>query len=284
LRLLQALVAHRSNAHLIPLYKEPARTKIFVPATSKTIMNTFYIKTSSRGTAAEIESVVNMLPRYTKDLNEINHVLIFVRRLKEITFSENNDSITHGLLEIEKQGILNHFLIICLLDFLVVYKNSLSAIHLWDELHSLRQGYLLIHEALKTYNGHNKSLKELASKTSPEAESLFYSLSGEIKRFKEDFKYHSLIADLRNNTIAHIEKDTVNFFDKMSKFDTDVAFAALKAFPLILGRMLKLSDLIFKAYTKTIIKQISFDDLIRGENSVQVEKLLDLIEPDWRKQ
>lgn len=232
-----------------------------------------YIKLSSRGSIEEVASIVNLLPLYTDHLNKINSSLTFIRRLKTFGTKTGNEAIVKAMADIEKQGSFNEFLALCLLDLLVAYKNALSAIHIWDELYSLRQGYLLIHESLRTYNSHSNALKELASKASSSAEVEFISLTKELKKFRKD----SIISEIRNYTIGHIETDPVSFFSKMSKFNTDQAFVTLKAFLTILIGMLNLSDYIFINYTKNKIAKASFTYPILEKFSLEIDKLLEAL-------
>ncbi len=167
---------------------------------------------------------------YTAHLNEINSGLTFARALKAIGNREKIERIVKAMDEIEKQGVFNEFIWICLLDMTIIYRNALAAVHVWDELYNLRQGYLLIYEAIRTYHMHSRSIKGMAEKTSSKALSDFNILSQRLKNFKKDFGYGGVISECRNNTIGHIESDPGKFFTIMSKFDTDQAFAALKEF------------------------------------------------------
>lgn len=240
-------------------------------------MNYSYIKDFPRGDSKEQASIAGLLPICTDHLNTLNSSLFFICRLREIA-SEANSDIIEAISYIEAQGKFNAFLNLCLLDFVVIYKNALSAIHLWDDKYCLRQGYLLIYEAIKTYRSHSKSLKELANKTSASAEARFIDLTKEIKKFRKDYNYDRNIREIRNCTIGHIENDPIRFFERISKFDEEEAFAALKEFVSILVSMLNLSDYIFVNYTKKVIAESSFRLSGLHEYSIEIDKLLDTLE------
>lgn len=233
-----------------------------------------YIKDFPRGNSHQINSLLEFLPIHTDHLNTITLSLSFIRRLREIAAGAGSN-VLDSLSDVEKQGNLNAFLHLCILDFTIIYKNALSAIHLWDDVYSLRQGYLLIYEAIQTYNSHSKSLKDLANKTSNFAQVKFSELTEEIKKFRKDYDYDKVISEIRNNTIGHIESDPFNFFERISKFDEEKAFGALKEFAAILVKMLNLSDYIFINYTKKVSANSSL--LLAKENkyTVELNQLLD---------
>lgn len=235
-----------------------------------------YIRDFSRGNLNEITSLLEFLPICTDHLNTITLSLQFIKSLREIASDANSD-ILESLSDVEKQGKLNAFLNLCILDFTVIYKNALSAIYLWDDVYSLRQGYLLIYEAIKTYNSHSKSLKDLASKTSDFAKLKFFELSEEIKRFRKNYNYDKNILEIRNYTIGHIESDPFLFYERISKFDRGKAFAALKEFASLLVRMLNLSDYIFINYTKKVTANSSLLLAKTNRYSAKINQLLDLL-------
>lgn len=240
-------------------------------------MNNSYLKDFPRGDSHEQASIAGLLPICTDHLNTLYKSLSLIGRLKELAVEVNSD-IINAISDVETQGKFNAFLNLCFLDFIVVYKNALSAIHLWDDVYCLRQGYLLIYEAIKTYTEHSKSLKELAYKTSDAAQDRFINLTKKIKKFRKDYDYNKSILEIRNYTIGHIENDPVRLFERISKFDEDKAFMALKEFASILVSMLTLSDYIFVNYTKKIIAESSFRLSTLQEYSIEIDKLLDLLE------
>jgi hypothetical protein len=156
----------------------------------------------------------------------------------------------------------------------VIYKNALTATHLWEDVSTLRQGYLLIYEAIKTYHSHSKSIKELCSKTSEAAENKFSQLAVQIKNFKKDFQYDTEISEIRNYTIGHIENDPCKFFERISSLDDEKAFLALKYFGKVLYQMQKLSEYIYVHYTRKVISESSFGLAGMKDYAVEIEKLL----------
>ncbi len=152
----------------------------------------------------------------------------------------------------------------------------MSAVHFWEDAYALRQGYLLIYEAIKTYGMHSKSLKNLCSKAET-TQTKFSELTIRLKKFRKDFDYDNTISEIRNYTIGHIDSDPAGFFDRISKFDEDKAFAALKEFVAILVLMLNLSERIFVNHTKNIIKDSSFRLAGLDAYSVEIDKLLEAL-------
>ncbi len=242
----------------------------------KTRMNDqHYIKTFPRGDMKELESLEHLLPVCTDHLNTLHSSLSLIRRLKEIAAGAASD-ILEPISDIEAQGTFNAYLNLCFLDYIVIYKQTLSAIHLWEDVYALRQGYLLIYEAIKTYGVHSKSLKNLCSKEQV-TKVMFAELTLRLKRFKKDFDYDKRISDIRNYAIGHIDSDPSGFFDRISKFDEEKAFAALKEFVAILVSMLNLSENIFVNYTKKIIKDSSFRLAGLEGYAVEIDKLLEAL-------
>ncbi|NCI51382.1 hypothetical protein GWC95_15745 [Sediminibacterium roseum] len=239
------------------------------------MIDAFYIKDFPRGSSEELNSLAELLPICTDHLNTLNSSLGLIRRLKEIAANASSD-ILEPLSEIEIQGTFNAYLNLCFLDFIVIYKNALSAVHLWDDVYTLRQGYLLIYESIKTYNAHSKSLKRLCSKT-PVTEEMFVALSGKLKKFRKDFDYDNNISEIRNYTIGHMDNDPVVFFNRISMFNAETAFAALREFVSVLISMLNLSEHIFVNYTKKIIKDSSFRLSGLEEYSIEIDTLLEAL-------
>lgn len=236
-------------------------------------MDHAYIKDFPRGTNREIEATGNMLPICTEHINTLYRSLSLVRNIRDIVFGTTSD-ILKPLIDIEAQGTFNTFTNLCFLDYFVIYKNALSASHLWEDISALRQGYLLIYEAIRTYHSHSKSIKELCGKTSVSAEQRFAQLAVTIKNFKKDFQYNKEISEIRNYTIGHIENDPGKFFERISLFDNEKAFRALKAFGKVLHQMLELSEYIYVHYTRKIIKDSALGLTGVQEYSIEIEKLL----------
>ncbi len=242
----------------------------------KTSMNDqHYIKAFPRGDNVELKSLERLLPVCTDHLNTLNSSLSLIRQLKEIAAKAGSD-ILEPISDIEAQGTFNAYLNLCFLDFIVIYKQALSAIHLWEDVFALRQGYLLIYEAIKTYGVHSKSLKHLCGKEHA-TQAMFVELTLRIKRFKKDFDYDKSISEIRNYTIGHIDRDPTGFFNRISMFDEEKAFTALKEFVAILVSMLDLSENIFVNYTKKLIKDSSFRLAGLEAFSVEIDKLLDAL-------
>lgn len=118
----------------------------------------------------------------------------------------------------------------------------------------------------------------MASKTSEAAQTKFFELTEEIRKFRKKYNYDKDILEIRNDTIGHIENDPVRFFDRISKFEEDKAFAALEEFVSILVSMLNLSDYIFINYTKKVIADSSFQLAAMNKYSVEINRLLDLLD------
>jgi hypothetical protein len=236
-------------------------------------MDNHYIKDFPRGNSREIEATDKMFPVSTGNLNILYSTMSGIRRLKDMVSPANSD-IEKQLSDIEAQGRFNIFINLCFLDFFVIYKNTLTAIHLWEDVSALRQGYLLIYEVIKTYHSHSKAIHELCSKTSEAAEEKFAQLAINIKYFKKDFQYDKEISEIRNYTIGHIENDPVKFFERISSFDNEKAFRALKYFGTVLYQMQQLSEYIYEHYTRKVIRDSSFGLADMQEYAVEIEKLL----------
>lgn len=244
-------------------------------------MKNRYIKEFPRGAKSEQDLVESGLPICTNRLNELYRGLFFIKKLKELSLKNDTD-IYNKLDAIENHGKFNAFLNICFLDLTVIKKNSLSATHIWDDIYNLRQGYLLMYEALKTFNTHSKFLNELALKTSGKAVEMFNQIKLQLKAFRKEYNYEKDISKIRNHTIGHIENDPVSLFEQITKIDNEKAFSALKSFGIILAKMLNLSDYIFANYTKKITAKYSLEIAVMNTNSKQIEDFLnDLKDKDF---
>lgn len=240
-------------------------------------MNYRYKKQFPRGSTSKLEAIEALLLFYTERLNLINGALFFISKVKSLP-TDNQDEFLPKLLEIEKQGRFNAFLIIVFLDLNVIYKNANSTVHFWEEMHTLRQGYLLIFEALITYNSHSQDLKELCAKSSRETQWKFAALTAGIKEFRKEFGYEDVIRETRNCTVAHIEKDPVLFFKRISDFDQDKAILAVEAFARLIITMLEISEDIFKSYTRKLMRDYAFLNIDLYTYSEKIKKIMDAID------
>ncbi len=238
-------------------------------------MNRFYIKTAARGTSEQLANIDGLLQFATKDLNTVYLGLKLIDELKGIAFKTN--SLIDEIIAIETHSKLISFFKICILDITVVYKNALSSTHLWEEMHCLRQGYLLIYEAVKTYGSHSRYIKELAFRTSDSAVKMFDEMSAQLRKFKKDYDYEGTISQIRNSTVAHIEKDPLHFFKSLGKFDRDKAFKSIEDFVSILRNLLLLSDYIYANGIREIIAKYS-RSFQPNEYLTQIDELLKDIE------
>ncbi|MFL5789784.1 MAG: hypothetical protein ACJ748_17110 [Flavisolibacter sp.] len=179
-----------------------------------------------------IKELESLLPQYTNHLNNLRE---FYGQLESFIriFNEREINSTE-LYELKQHLEISGFLSICLMDLLVTSKNLMQAKEVWEEIYYLRHSYLTIYEALNAYVAFTKWINEMMNTKYQPLKPKFIQVSESIRKFKKDFSYQETIADIRNETLAHISIDFRNYFHKISSFDRSKAVVALLEFIIIL--------------------------------------------------
>lgn len=196
---------------------------------------------SSRDNIEKIRSIEELISLYTEHLNNVRSLFSQLTSYMSIIEKFHPEDNTLEIHEFKNQLDFSGFLTVCTLDILVTTKNLLQVEEIWEELYYLRHGYLTIYEAINTYNAHNKWIHSFISENFPGLKPEFDLLAKEIRQFKRDYNYDTTIAEIRNETTAHIDRNFLNYFDKMSGFNREKAVDALLIFIGILDDMQTLS-------------------------------------------
>jgi hypothetical protein len=201
-------------------------------------MNNF-IKPQIIDLSKKIEELEQMLLEHSGYLEEAHTLNAEIESNIDIV-KKNTQKEPTDLLEMKDQLAFGGFLNICMMDLMVSSKNLIQAKQIWEEIYHVRHIYLTIYEAINTYNGYNKWIKETIENKSLNLQPAFEVLSNRLKKFKKDFEYDKTIAVIRNQTTAHITTNFIDFFQNISSIDIDRGKLALKEFVKILNMMQKL--------------------------------------------
>jgi len=206
-------------------------------------MNNF-IKPQIINLSERIEEAEQILLEHSGNLQEAQALYAEIESKIDIVRRTTQKEPT-DLLEMKEQLAFGGFLNICMMDLIVASKNLLRARQTWEEIYYVRHAYLTIYEAINTYNGFNKWIKETIESKSTTLRPTFDMLSDRLKKFKKDFNYSTTIAEIRNQITAHIDGNFTDFFLKVNNIDIDKAKLALREFVKILHMM------------QTLVKNIS---------------------------
>ena len=176
---------------------------------------------------------------YTNSLDEIRTLLNQSDQLDIIYKNLHPDFNFEDISTFKSQLNFTGFLTISILDLLVISKNILISKFQWERFHQLKLGYLTIYESIATYHRHNE-ISSLA-KTDTKSFELHKSISADLKAFKIAFDYPNAFLDIRNTTIAHVDKDFKSYYDTISKIDGDKYSQAILSFLKIIFKMQELS-------------------------------------------
>ena len=151
-----------------------------------------------------------------------------------------NVNPTSSFEEFEELNTLNNFQaysIFSLLDLYVTIKYLLIAKTDWERIYFIKHGYLIVFEALDTYNLHNKSIGKLLSLKYPSMLNGYKTVAKEISDYSKKHGYRPKMAEMRNTIIAHIKTDFDNYYDAILKLDGETGINALVSFMVILQHL-----------------------------------------------
>lgn len=106
------------------------------------------------------------------------------------------------------------FVSTCYIDLLCTYRNLRRAKTDWEYSYNAKIAYLLIYETIKTYHKYQKKIYQEANKREKENyHHYFKMLNDELKEFKEDFEYDKIMARIRNKSVAHYDRNFIDFYE-----------------------------------------------------------------------
>ncbi len=184
-----------------------------------------------------IKEINKQLNQYSISLETIKDYSIRNEELKSFFIKLGHTSIRDDLRDFTVQLNFLGFLTVSVIDLLVISKNMLRAEKWWEQVSQIRLGYLIIYSVLEAYNKHSTELKK-ASKKNPHLNSLFETITSEIRKFKKTHDYPSKFKTIRNSTIGHIEIEFASFHDTLRAISILPSYEAILDFTIILATLL----------------------------------------------
>ena len=202
---------------------------------------------SNNNLSQTIEGIGNSLTLYTESLDQLRSYLNKLEQLDKFYKTIDEDFNINDISGFKSQLDFTGFLTISILDLLVISKNILASTYVWERVHQLKLGYLVIYGAIKTYHNHTE-INALA-KSETKSSDLYKLISIELNFFKKEYDYPNIFKEIRNATIAHINADFKIYYDTVKKIDGNKYFEAILSFLQILYKMQELANYLAKALT-----------------------------------
>jgi hypothetical protein len=106
------------------------------------------------------------------------------------------------------------FVSACYIDLLCTYRNLRRAKTEWEYSYNAKIAYLLIYETINTYHKYQKKIYQEANKIEKENYNHYFQmLNDELREFKEDYGYDKIMSRIRNKSIAHYDRNFIDFYE-----------------------------------------------------------------------
>ncbi|TPV33232.1 hypothetical protein FJ651_09045 [Paucihalobacter ruber] len=185
--------------------------------------------------------------------NDIAECLVHLEYLKKISFlgKEINEFVdNHNLNEkafIDPDISNAHCIItIAQLETSLILKGLYYSTHELEKKQLLKNGILIIYEAIKSIDEFNKTLNKYSNQY-VELKNELNKYFRELKTFKKGIKFDRDIKNIRNNVAGHINKDFIEYSKFMETVDVEKSINFLIAFRYIING---LNDYLFKCIIK----------------------------------
>lgn len=186
-----------------------------------------------------IESIENDIAECSKHLDFLKKLSVLGKEFTEFVSKyklNGNDLIDADITNI-------HCVItITQLEISLILKSLYNTKHELEEKHILKNGILIIYEAIKSIDKFNKALKN-HSNLNDEMKTEFKKYSDEIKMFKKNIDLNRKIKNIRNNIAGHINVDFVAYSKFIESIEIEKTMNCLISFRFIINR---LNDYLFK--------------------------------------
>ncbi len=167
-------------------------------------------------------------------------------KLSESLFKQNVIMLTvaekllevHGDLNVFKKN--NHFINYAYiftnatLDLAITTKNLDLSKYKAEERFFIKSSFLIVYEMINTYNKFQIEFRNLAKKY-PKMKEPLDELNLELKKFRRKYKIDSEVSKIRNKTIAHLDKNAIEYHRIISSFDKNLTIHMSLEFLKIMG-------------------------------------------------
>lgn len=178
-------------------------------------------------------------------------------KLSEFLFEQNVTMLTVSEKLLETYGNLNvfeqnnHFINYAYiftnatLDLAITTKNLDLSNYKSEERFFIKSSFLIVYEMINTYNKFQIEFRSL-SKKYPKMKEPLNELNLELKKFKRTYKIDNEVSKIRNKTIAHIDKNAIEYHKIISSFDKNQTIYMSMEFLKIMGNINPILQNFFK--------------------------------------
>jgi hypothetical protein len=172
--------------------------------------------------------------------------------------------------EVRKQLNFLGYLTISLLDLIVITRNIIKSNIAWDRFYQFRICNLAIYESIKSFFQHLQQLKGWVS-DNEDLKNTLKHIAKELNNFKQQYNYDTTIKEVRNYTVAHVDRNFTEVYDKIISFNGDEIFAMVLHYLQVLFKLQSLSkDISDHLLAKVVQEGIDTDKRVEDlKNKIQ---------------
>lgn len=203
------------------------------------------INTTSIGVRLYNQTAKSLTYHY-KQLDQIKIWKNQLDALKAMVPQSTNIVDFKGLTALLDHGALVN---IAMLDLAAIARYLLITEDKWERLFYAKHGYTLIYETIEQYNKQSIGLRRMINAKAQHLVLEWDNIGSELRIFKKDYGYDTIIRTIRNKVGAHIHSfDT--YYDTLHSIEPTEATKAIEQFILILVKVLNISTALIGVYQK----------------------------------
>lgn len=183
------------------------------------------------------DEILMYISHYEQELHELFNFLLI---LDNNIIVPQNEKAKQELESIKRHVRYLCFFISCFLDHLTTLKSLNDSETHWDRMFYLKNGMVSIYETVKTYNKHQKELRELINTHYKDFEPKFNAINLKLKEFKKGFEYDTTISKFRNKAGAHYDENFVEYYNSLRSIDNPNNLKAIWLFSNFLMALISL--------------------------------------------
>ena len=181
------------------------------------------------------ENLDKLITHYQSELSEVYSLL---NTLNNPLFLKKYNSEEKDLSEIKTHIKYLLFFLSSFLDILVSLKVLFETELDWERKFHIKNGMVVIYESIKTFNQHQKEIRNYLQKEEGLLMENFKSISVKIRDFKKEFRFDTEIANFRNKAGAHYDENFEVYMTNLDSMDKPSSVVAIKLFGDLLDELL----------------------------------------------
>lgn len=182
--------------------------------------------------------------------NELSELYSLLKTLENPIFLKKYNTEKKDLTEIKNTIKYLLFFLSCSLDILVSLKALFETELDWERKFHIKNGLIVVYEAIKTFNKHQKGIRLYLDSDSNQHIEKLDSISLKIRNFKKKYKYETEIVNFRNKAGAHFDEKIDVYMNSLNSIDKPTYVYAINEFGDILDELLILWKVIVDKMVK----------------------------------